>query len=246
MLLSEDFHEKEYDGIVIKIPSWFIEMNNLLKPIDEFKSSLVSCKLSIMHPDYLRSVYEIDNYKFKKEKILKEKAETEESQKRAIERYNKIISGEIILLEWRKYEIIADDDNFIIGNDYFSFNDIFTKKLNIKSEFKKKFWNYAKDESFFIQILKDNRIIYYLEDYIIDYFNTVLRCSKHNASFQLSIPVLYGSRNVKKSGFMGYTYRPQSIKKVGENDYSFGGDDIVYGYEKKGMELIKITNQIKQ
>jgi hypothetical protein len=31
-----NFHEDDYDGVVVKLPNWFIELNNLQPALDEF------------------------------------------------------------------------------------------------------------------------------------------------------------------------------------------------------------------
>jgi hypothetical protein len=39
------FHDKDFDGIVLRIPGWFIDMNELNPQIDALHKALQDCKL---------------------------------------------------------------------------------------------------------------------------------------------------------------------------------------------------------
>lgn len=61
-----DFHDDQYDGIVIKIPNLLIKTNKLENELHKFMLMLVrDCKRSNQHPDLEKTIYELNNYKQK-------------------------------------------------------------------------------------------------------------------------------------------------------------------------------------
>lgn len=50
--------DENYDGVIIKLPSFFIKVNNLESILDNFKKELEEkAKLSLMLPDYTNSLF---------------------------------------------------------------------------------------------------------------------------------------------------------------------------------------------
>ena len=110
---------ENYDGVIIKLPSSFIEINGLESILDNFKKELEEkSKLSLMHPDYNNSLFELENYKDKKEFIREKEKRYEESRKRQYELELKYLNREIIPCIYKDEKCFEDcPNNLIIGDE---------------------------------------------------------------------------------------------------------------------------------
>lgn len=138
----KSFNDKHYDGISLNIPSWFITMNQLEPEIERLKLALEACRLSIYHPDHLRNLHELQNYKFKKEEIEAAQKAIEVKKKEAQDYREKLINCESYELEWASRKEIFDlnqRESFVYKDIKFDLKDIFTNRSGIKASFKKWF-----------------------------------------------------------------------------------------------------------
>lgn len=82
---------ENYDGVIIKLPSFFIKINNLESVLDNFKKELEEkAKLSLMLPDYTNSLFELENYKEKQEFIKEKKRDMKRVKKDNMNYYKNI------------------------------------------------------------------------------------------------------------------------------------------------------------
>lgn len=102
------FIEPEYDGVVIKIPSFFIELNKIEPNIDLFLKCLEECKYSVMLPDVVNSKHEISNRKEKQNTLLKEKQRDEERKIQHQEYIRKRTSLEILDVVWKTESVKSE------------------------------------------------------------------------------------------------------------------------------------------
>lgn len=78
------FIDEEYNGLIINLPNWFIELNGLGDIIEEFKQKVEDkVTMSTMFLDYAHSLHELENYKTKK-KYCEEKKRLEKKTERRI------------------------------------------------------------------------------------------------------------------------------------------------------------------
>ncbi len=246
-MFTESFHEKDYDGIVIKLPNWFIEINKLEEPINKLQEALENCNLSKFHGDHRNNLYEIKNYKQKKEII---KAQEEQKQLRIEseqEKFNKIISGEVKILDWEKQSIILEGDYFKVDDLEFKFDDFFTNKLNVKSSFLKSFKERVNTFDKLKDVFNQNRLFSHaiknIDEDCIDINNITFNCCSHNPSLQINLYVLKIRTHIKKSS-NGYKYATDFLKKENNTFYIENGNnkEYLHDYTKIGMKLIKQTS----
>ncbi len=239
------FHDKNYDGIVLNIPTWFIEMNNLQGSLDEFRSALEKCALSMHHPDHIRNIYELENYKSKQERLHQQLAEQKKRKEEQLSRQSKILSREIKPLEWKRCSMILEREIITIGGVDFGFNDVFTKKLGVKTSFTKAFFENIKTLEGLKEFVSNSQCMngYLLEDIsseCIDMSGITFMCSNHYPVLQMNIDVLMVWTNVDfRNG--SYHYRRDFLKMENGIFYLKKGNDrdVFDGFVKRGMELIK-------
>lgn len=131
------FHDADYDGIVLKIPNWFIEMNGINPLIETIHTELKRCEKSVFHPDYTANIYELENRVAKKEMTLENKNAIAASILKK-ESYNKkLANGEIYELVWQSRKEPLDCEDITIKNVNYRWSDYMTEKLNIKTSFSK-------------------------------------------------------------------------------------------------------------
>lgn len=124
------FHNEVYDGVVLKIPSWFIEMNNLGGDLDAFLEKLQSEKiLSAMHPDHRNNVYELENRARKKEIMATRNAHQREREKLESERTDRLLDGREHPLAWKTKICIGE--KVVINREWYEFDELFTKSGDI-------------------------------------------------------------------------------------------------------------------
>ena len=114
------FIDEEYDGLMVKLPNWFIELNGLETIITEFKKTIEEkATMSLMFGDYVHSLYELENYKSKKV-FAKDKLEKKKITDKKIEEYYKPrINKEIFDLEWKEQTTTPNQNQIILGSAIF-------------------------------------------------------------------------------------------------------------------------------
>jgi len=132
------FNDNDYDGLVLKIPAFFIELNGLQPVIDELYNKLNDCRKSMYLPDHLNNLYELENIQTKKEMVKDRKDLEKKAQQRKEERQYKILSGEIYELEWLRQTASLDREYLIINDENIDYDEYMTGKLNVKASFIKK------------------------------------------------------------------------------------------------------------
>ena len=132
--------EEDYDGCVIKIPSAIIMLNpQLEEPLKKLAAILDSDKLlSKFHPDIQNSIFEIEEYAGKKDKIESDKKRSEDSLKRRQEYDQKLLNYEIIETVIKTEHDVAFHErvifSFLDGSEArLEYEDIITNKGNIKA-----------------------------------------------------------------------------------------------------------------
>ena len=64
--------DEDYDGLIVKLPNWFIKLNGLETLIDNFKKDIEQkSEFSILFGDYMNSLYELEIIKPKRNLLLK-------------------------------------------------------------------------------------------------------------------------------------------------------------------------------
>jgi len=237
------YHDSDYDGVVIKLPKWFIELNGLENTISNLNSDLLNCKYSLMLPDYERTLYEIENYKNKSEDIKSEKELANKLMAQRKIRYDKIASGEIKILQYKKSSYQFDRDIIYINDISFNDDDYFTNKCNIKTSFIIEIKNKIKTFEDFKSFLKLNNLLYHFIDIpeeFVDWNNMNFSCTRHNYCLQITIDSIWLQvvNNVKDGSYNYYLVR---IYKENDTYFILNGNDKIYfdGYYKHNMELIK-------
>ena len=103
------FHDEDYDGVVLKIPLWFIEMNGLDGVVQSLEDALKDAKMSIHLPDHIRNVYELENRKSKakdvaeREREKKERMDNYKAKER--ERFRSLLAHDHYEIEYREHKI---------------------------------------------------------------------------------------------------------------------------------------------
>jgi hypothetical protein len=239
--MIEKFHDNDYDGVVIKIPSWFIELNKLQSSLEELKDKLSEAQLSTFHQDHISNLYELSKYKKKKE-ILESKnlAKLESVNKQKL-RYEKILNGDIKILEWGRVSYVLPN-LFILGDCKIDQNDILTDKLNVKATFLNLFNEKIKTTQDLIIFLTKvgHPMARNIDSDCIKMSSVNFSCSRHYPVLQVSCEFLYIQRDIKQKRNGGYTYRIEQIYK--EDDKFFlmrGNEKILLEGIRHGMEILK-------
>lgn len=238
------FHDEEYDGIVLKIPSWFIGMNGIESMVLSVKKELENCNKSMYYPDHISNLYELEEYKSKSE-LLKQKQESNriESEKREKE-YNNIIFGETKILKWVKYSEAANE-NTKIGNEYYPSDDFYTNKMNIKAEYKKLITEHIKTFDDFIAFIQVNfQYLYYVikdtTDELVDWRNLWFTVG-YASTLYINVNLINVQTDIKPTKDNSYTYRKTQLKfKDGNYGIEKGNEFVSFkGYKMKHLKLIK-------
>lgn len=253
------FHDENYDGVVLKVPKWFIEMNGLEKQFAEFEAALKSATKSTMYPDHLNNIHELEN---RAEKVEIIKGKRDEEKKLAdfrTEKQNKLISGEIYELYWSKENRAMDSEFIRIGDAMddkvpykeFEFSDYMTDKLNVKSAFIKQIKGVVKDFASLKSFAKNNCAMlgfdmqYCAEDFID--LNYDFYCNSY-----AGLGITYNRLEVKtdwKRASGGLQYRTYKLVQFDDGCLAInkGGNIEDYvrleGYTREGMYLVKKEKQ---
>lgn len=117
--MDRDFHDIDFDGVVIKIPRWIIEIKDnerLRKTLEELKKCFKDDKLiGKNHPSIGRNIYEIENVHKKKERL--NRLEKRQDLQRKI--YDGILD---FVLEYKLFLSILEKDEYHFSIEKFVLN----------------------------------------------------------------------------------------------------------------------------
>ena len=133
------YHEEDYDGIVIKLPNWFIKMNNLEHFFDNtLLSELKKSRFSIHHPDFTKTIFELGDRLGKADANNSRKRLAKKELELFQEKKQKQHSKEWFKIETKKYfdTQYVFDYNLTVGGEIFTYNDILTRS-GVTSKFNK-------------------------------------------------------------------------------------------------------------
>jgi hypothetical protein len=121
------YHDDDYDGVVLMIPNWFIDINKF--DIGKIQEMFESCKLSIMHPDHERNLHELSERLTKREFVESKRRADKQKEDESRLKYHKLLSGEIFKLEWKTFKcpIRNETINMLDGESYEEYEHIRTK-----------------------------------------------------------------------------------------------------------------------
>lgn len=143
MLFTNQFHEDTFDGVVIKIPKWMIDLNgNVIKDaLKHLETILEDSTGNSM--DKMLSMNELANYESKKDTIQKEKDKRENAKLSEEKREADLANQNIIPTIWKNKQGVIDGGLRVPLKDgtelYFNTDEIVTKKGNETVEFREKF-----------------------------------------------------------------------------------------------------------
>lgn len=121
------FIDEEYDGLIINLPNWFIELNGLGDIIDKFKQKVEDkVTMSTGFLDYTHSLHELENYKTKK-KYSEEKKRLEKKREDELNIfYSKRVNKEVIDWNWCEYTFNTYFNVVKFENEEFDGDDFWT------------------------------------------------------------------------------------------------------------------------
>ncbi len=244
------FHEKEYDGIVLKFPAWFIKLNGLEDTMQLLKYKLDTCNLSMYHPDHTSNLHELENYAGKLE-FIKNAAELRSGNEiRRQDDYNKLLSGEVRVLEWRSESVCNENDRISYEDPNETdclWDDIFTKGLSVKKSFidkyKKNINTFEKFKVFIDTNFRfGNSFLYDTSEELIDWENANFYVSRYGLALQINVNLMNVQTDItnKKNKYQYRRYQLKSIDGVycipkgSREDW-----EKLDGYVRSGMKLIK-------
>lgn len=254
-MFSNEFHDDNYDGVVLKIPSWFIDMNELDPSMKELLEKLQSCSKSKFYPDHLKNINELSEYKTKKQQIETRKKQQDELLRKAQDAFQRVTSGVDYELEWVTERSVFDDvERITFPVDDFNFNekDVFTKN-GIRSEFEKKFKeriktvedlkNFARDNS------NNNGMLYHhLKGATEETFNISSLSLYQSGIFLLGLTyerlMIKNEWKPMKRSNNRWSYHKSPLILEEDGTYSFNRflkNEYIKldGYVRSGMKLIK-------
>jgi hypothetical protein len=243
------FNDINYDGLVIKMPSFFIDMNGLQPIMDELYNKLKDCEYSKYLPEHLNNLYELENIKTKKEIINNKKAKELEIAKLKEERQNKILSGEIYELEWlKKNEQLNQDYVIMPDGEIIKDNEYMTNKMNVKSSFIKKVMPTITTFEKLKEFSKRNftMLNYTMENILPEFIrlNVNFYTTNHYGALGISYERLYVKTDYSKTDkYLRWRQYPLVILKDGCLGIDKGGNIEqairLDSYIMKGLTLIK-------
>lgn len=264
-MTPRQFHDADFDGIVLKIDSGFMACNpELMDAIKALQDSLKNCKYSLMMPSYTRNLYEIEHFKEKREILALEKQATERYREQEKNRINSLLNGEIFEIEYLKVSVISnsDTDSFDIEHTHFSGKTLFSKKA-ISSTFKNAFSNHIKQmESWeqFRSFLYDNGFNISRLDYAWEYIDwkaSYPNCDSYgNMNIRISVPymkiykrgkrsnssIFYNQCMLQYSQDRGLYISLSNVLGLITKEDKTGRYSSLEGFENVGLKFVKARN----
>lgn len=130
------YHDKDYDGIVLKIPSGVIRVNEMDDMLSRWKKEYdEAVKLSVYHPDHQRNLNEFEDFSKKSDELKEENKKSIERLAKAKQREERLLKHEILPIEEGTNKDAVETYRLWLGDKLVK--DIFTKKHHLKSSVKK-------------------------------------------------------------------------------------------------------------
>jgi len=239
------FNDEEYNGLVIKLPKWFIDLNNLNDILSKLKDDIESnVSLSTMFPDYEKSMYELEHYSDKIDITKEIKKSHDESEERIRKYYQSRVNKEIFDITWTEVRHTLIRSKLYIGDDVYELDDLLelkSKDKKILTEINNRINNLNKEE--IEKFVLDNNLndvnVYEYDTHWRFTYNTIYIDNYMNPSFRFEILSIkwYVDR---------YHYYDNLRLWWDHNDYYFilptkrkGGKIFLNDYERKDLNLIK-------
>lgn len=243
------FHDIDFNGVVLKIPASFIDVNDLQPILNNLMQDLESCNKSMYMPEHLNNLYELENYPKKKAIDTRRREVLESRKKEDDEKSRKILSGDVYKLQWKLYSDNAHSDTIHLGDRTFEHKDYFTNKLNIKKEFKDAVLTYIKDDMKLLSYFCETnfRMIFHNNrdgECIYDISSINFRCG-YAATLEMTIDKLF-LQVVKKACKDGesYTYYRTPLIKFEDGSYGYDGKKLDGYIIKNNRWLIKADEKL--
>lgn len=247
--MLERFHNEDYDGIVLKIPRFFIEMNELEEPLAQLLAKLKACNKSKFLPEHLSNIKELEEYKEKIEQLNSKKALEEERRKQAEEQLNRIVAGDEVILEWEKRNAIFYETIALSKDDRLDVEDCLTRK-SVKSDIERQILEKCKTYEGLKQFSKDNgydgtELLIDLKESSSELFNLhnvrVYNSNKGGGGLGISYERLFARTQVIKKDDGGYRFFSQRLHKSADGIYYIDDKEKTNyaGFQIHGSKLIK-------
>lgn len=242
------FNDENYDGVVLKIPSVFISVNEIQVHLQTLLSVLENCDKCKFMPDNMNNIYELENYGQKTEIAERNREELRKQNEVKAKRMADIVSGDIVLLEYKKEGIVSNSDIVRIGEKVFDCDDYMTNKLNIKKSFEDAVFFENNSFEKFKTFIKEN---FGGGWYMVEQSNEItFRWAEtsfgigYNANLRCNINVMYTQTVTGKARDGRYKYRNELLQYDEKGYFVSRGNERHYfeGYEIRNMELRKIKN----
>lgn len=253
MLTFGKFHDEDFDGIVLKLSSSFIKLNNLEPLIKHIEEELNKCEYSMYSPDHVNNLHELKNSNQKQEIIKSQKESKLLAEKRRREYEDKLNSELIYELEYHKYtDTIMSESNLHIENNNENIciateDDWLTNQGNLKSGIVEKIKSYVKTPDDYNNFYRCNffNVSYQKEKHFILNINLEKLYINNRGGLSISYTVLCIKKRIKtKKGYSHYSLVPLCKK----DDIYYLADHNNYedctkliGYELSGMKLEKYS-----
>lgn len=125
--------DDEYDGVIVKLPRWFIDLNGLGNIVDKFTSDIEKqTSMSTFYGDYVNSLYELKNYRDKVETVSLAKQREAEEKERARLYYNSRINKDILDITWVEEREVLFRPVLYFGEDSYDIDDLIEMRANEK------------------------------------------------------------------------------------------------------------------
>lgn len=141
LLNRNNFHDIDYEGVVLKIPLDMILTNpKLVNVLSQLSADLKSCDKSIFMPAHSRNLFELNNYNLKHEFAKLESQKRTDRINSDLERKRKRLDHIHLPIHLSKKAVQESDRlRLRINGVWFNEDDIMTKNFNMKIEFKQIF-----------------------------------------------------------------------------------------------------------
>ena len=245
-------HDENYDGVVLKIPSWFIRMNKLEGFISACKEELEKCNLSSQFPDHLMNINELEGWVTKSEYTKNKKEEAKRRVEILKERQRMIYAHEMYELTWVKENVYIDLHNnyiYINGIEYGEEN-VFTKS-GVRAEFIKAIKSELRTISDIKNFVEKNKhahelshLIEGLTDDTISMDFSIFLCSTGWDQLGLGFNVL-NVRHEWTKGRKNMLCRERKLLTFEDGTYgidSLSGVIRLDGFIRKGMYLVNTNH----
>lgn len=192
--MFERFHDEEYDGLIVKLPNWFIKLNGLESVINDFKEGIkTKSTTSLFHPDFCNSIKELDEYPLKSEFFKEKKKREEESKKNHMKWVDDRLKRKVLDISWVDDRLYPYNESISLNeNEVYYIDDFFTKgkkteNKKLLSSINQKINSFNKEEmSKFLNLNKLDVREYELEKHIKIPENPLYIDNRLNLTLKLS------------------------------------------------------------